>query len=134
MTSPAGMALVPAAWGEVIDKITILELKRARIADAQAQANILRELDALLAIVAERLPAPERIAAERAALAAVNAELWEVEDALRDKERAQAFDAEFVALARAVYRKNDHRAALKRAINLATGSAIVEEKSYQAYA
>lgn len=134
MTVPCGMALVPAAWGEVIDKITILELKQARIADAGAQANIARELEALLAIVAERLPAPEAIAEERAALAAVNAELWEVEDALRDKERAQAFDAEFIALARAVYHKNDRRAGLKRAINLATGSAIVEEKSYKAYA
>lgn len=121
--------LVPAAWGEVIDKITILEIKDARIADPAALANVRRELDALNAVAAG-LDLTDAVAEARASLRAVNAALWDIEDAIREHEQRQDFGASFIALARAVYQRNDERAALKRRINLLSGSALIEEKSY----
>ncbi|MCC6827549.1 MAG: hypothetical protein IT550_04900 [Novosphingobium sp.] len=121
--------LVPAAWGEVIDKITILEIKNARIADAAALANVRRELDALN-VVAAGLDLTPELAEARDGLRAVNAALWDIEDAIRAHEQRQDFGAGFIALARAVYQRNDARAALKRRINVLSGSALVEEKSY----
>ncbi|HKS89572.1 MAG TPA: DUF6165 family protein [Stellaceae bacterium] len=123
--------LVPISVGELLDKIGILQLKAAAVADPAKRANVLHEL-ALLDVVRQREvgPSPE-LDALCAALAAVNRELWEIEDDIRACERAGRFDAHFVALARGVYRANDRRAALKRQINELTGSDIVEEKSYR---
>lgn len=126
------MIEVPVSWGELIDKITILEIKSERIEDVAKRANVDRELS----LLRDRLAtAPERDEVRRltAELKAVNLELWVIEDDIRDCERAADFGDRFVALARAVYHTNDKRAALKRALNEALGSAIVEEKSYRPY-
>jgi hypothetical protein len=123
----------PVSYGELIDKLTILEIKSRRITDTAKLANVRNELDLLGATWANSSVSQTDIGTERAQLLAVNELLWDIEDKLRLKERAQAFDDEFVALARAVYFRNDERAALKRAINLKLGSELVEEKSYQDY-
>jgi hypothetical protein len=121
------------SFGELIDKLTILEIKDARIGDAARRANVRTELD-LLASTWEAAPASRTdIAAERARLRAVNEALWDIEDHIRLKEKARAFDAEFIELARSVYIRNDERAAIKREINQKLGSTLVEEKSYQEY-
>jgi len=124
---------VPVAYGELIDKITILEIKSERMRDAAKLVNVRVELDLLnetwYADAASRID----IAAERAALRSVNEALWDIEDDIRRKEKAKAFDAEFIELARAVYIRNDERATIKRAINAKLGSTLVEEKSYQDY-
>ena len=125
--------LVPVSPGEVLDKITILRIKSARIGDAAKLANVRRELELLERTWAASPYAAHDVRADTAALEAVNARLWEIEDRIREQEHAGRFDAEFVALARAVYIENDERAAIKKRINLALGSAIVEEKSYAAY-
>jgi hypothetical protein len=124
---------VPLSPGEVLDKITILRIKSRRIDDAAKLVNVRRELEALEATWRESRYADADIGAEVEALLAVNERLWTIEDEIRDKERAQAFDAEFVRLARAVYLENDERAAIKRRINLRLGSALIEEKSYREY-
>jgi hypothetical protein len=123
---------VPISPGELLDKITILRIKSQRMSDAQKLANVRLELDALQATWAAA-GADADIDADIAALLAVNERLWVIEDAIRDKERAQAFDAEFIRLARAVYVENDERALIKRRINVALGSSIIEEKSYASY-
>jgi hypothetical protein len=123
----------PVSYGELIDKITILEIKSRRIADPAKLANVRNELDLLNAIWANDATSQTDIADERARLLAVNELLWDIEDRIRLKERAQAFDQEFIELARAVYFRNDERAAFKREINLKLGSQLVEEKSYQDY-
>ena len=126
------MIEVPVSWGEFVDKITILEIKAERIADAGKRANVETELR----LLRERLGA---VAADpvivrlHAALRSVNEELWVIEDDIRDRERDGDFGPRFVELARAVYRTNDRRAELKREINDALGSGIVEEKSYRPY-
>jgi hypothetical protein len=129
------MVQVPASIGELIDKITILEIKRDRINDAAKLLNVKRELDVLQAVVKEaELGYPEGQLAELGAkLRAVNGLLWTIEDDIREYERRQEFGDQFIALARAVYRRNDERAALKREINVLMGSDLVEEKSYAAY-
>lgn len=121
--------LVPASWGEVIDKITILEIKNARITSAAALTNVRRELDALNTVAAG-LALTDALTEAREGLRAINATLWDIEDAIREHEQRQDFGESFIALARAVYQRNDERAALKRRINLLSGSALVEEKSY----
>lgn len=128
---------VPISVGELLDKITILEIKAERIADPAKLANIRVELEALdrlrRGLPLER-PGIRRAEIEAlvAELGQVNRRLWEVEDLLRDCERVQDFGAEFIRLARAVYKENDLRARLKRRLNEETGSALVEEKSYSA--
>jgi Family of unknown function (DUF6165) len=124
---------VPVSPGELVDKLTILEIKSARISDAKKLANVRRELGILQNTWAKSAYARTDICAEKAALQAVNERLWAIEDDIRDKERAKAFDAEFIRLARAVYVENDERAALKKRINEKLGSSIVEEKSYREY-
>ena len=124
---------VPVSYGELIDKITILEIKSRQITDAAKVANVRTELDLLNATWANHPASKTDIADERARLLAVNESLWDIEDRIRLKEKAQAFDAEFIELARAVYFENDVRAAVKREINLKLGSQLVEEKSYQDY-
>jgi hypothetical protein len=123
----------PVSYGELIDKITILEIKSRRIADEAKLANVRNELDLLNATWANDAASQTDISDERARLLAVNELLWDIEDKIRLKERAQAFDQEFIELARAVYFRNDERAAFKREINLKLGSQLVEEKSYQDY-
>jgi hypothetical protein len=124
---------IPASAGEVIDKLTILDIKLARIADPAKRANVAREHAALTAAWAAAVPHPAPLAALVAELREVNETLWEVEDELREHERREDFGPAFVTLARSVYRTNDRRAALKRAISEALGSTLVEEKSYAAY-
>ena len=123
----------PVSFGELIDKITILEIKSRRITDDAKLANVRNELDLLNATWANGAASHTDIADERARLLAVNELLWDIEDKIRLKERAQAFDQEFIELARAVYFRNDERAAFKREISLKLGSQLVEEKSYQNY-
>lgn len=122
--------LIPVSWGELADKISILEIKCARLQAPAALANAARELAALSAVLA---PVADRIATERAALTAVNSRLWEIEDRIREKDAAQDFGDAFVALARSVYRENDERGRVKAAINRVLGSALVEEKQYSRY-
>jgi len=121
----------PVSPGEFLDKTTILEIKLARIPDAGKRANVARELELLRGEWARSAYAKADVAAQVAALHEVNEALWEIEDRIREKEKAQAFDEEFVELARAVYRTNDRRAAIKREINVALASDLVEEKSYK---
>lgn len=123
----------PVSHGELIDKITILEIKSERIADAAKLANVRDELQLLDDLWQRDDASKTDISAERAELKHINEALWEIEDEIRVKERDQAFDARFIELARAVYHTNDRRAAVKRAINLKLGSRLVEEKSYQDY-
>ena len=123
----------PVSYGELIDKVTILEIKSERMTDAAKLGNVRDELR-LLNELWEANPASRiDIAVERARLKRINEALWDIEDAIRLKERDKAFDARFVELARSVYRTNDERAAVKRAINVKLGSRLVEEKSYQDY-
>lgn len=124
---------VPISPGELIDKITILRIKAARITDAGKRANVKLELELLERVWRECGLPITQVAADEAALQEVNTRLWDIEDRIRDEERAQRFGPEFIALARSVYVENDERAALKKRINLALGSRIVEEKSYQPY-
>ena len=128
-----GLISAPISHGELIDKLTILEIKSERMADAAKLANVRDELQLLSSLWQADAASRTDIAAERAELKRLNEALWEIEDEIRVKERDQAFDARFIELARAVYHTNDRRAAVKRAINLKLGSRLVEEKSYQDY-
>jgi Family of unknown function (DUF6165) len=125
--------VVPVSWGELLDKITILEIKRLRLRAPEAVANAERELAVLHSALAALEPAPAELAALRGALAAVNQRLWTIEDQLREMEALRDFGPGFVALARSVYRENDERGRLKRAINSLLGSELIEEKLYSAY-
>ena len=124
---------VPVSPGEVLDKITILEIKSERIADADKLANVKRELELLQASWREHVDEDETVRRIHAEMKAINEELWEIEDDIRDKEKAREFDEVFIKLARAVYVTNDKRANAKKELNLYLGSEIVEEKSYQDY-
>ncbi|MBR9972711.1 DUF6165 family protein [Magnetospirillum sulfuroxidans] len=126
--------LVPVSWGEIIDKITILEIKAERLTDAAKRANVTKELDELVAVREREFPAHAALAALAAELKAINVKLWVIEDDIRDCERAKDFGGKFVELARAVYFTNDERAAAKRKVNDLLGSALIEEKSYAPYA
>lgn len=125
--------LVEISVGELIDKITILEIKLQNIGDPAKLGNIRHEYEHLTATLRDAVPESATLSALTQALKSVNADLWRIEDDIRDQERAQNFGAEFIALARSVYRTNDRRAALKREINALLQSDIVEEKSYAAY-
>jgi len=124
---------VPVSFGELIDKITILEIKSAHIRDAAKLANVRTELEALNQTWSSNAASRTDISDARGRLKNVNEDLWDIEDRIRLKEKAQAFDAEFIELARSVYFRNDDRAAIKREINQALGSRLVEEKSYENY-
>lgn len=124
---------VPVSPGELLDKISILEIKSERIADADKRANVHRELDLLTGLWHAAGLETSEVTKLRADLRALNESLWDIEDAIRDCERRADFGERFVELARSVYRTNDRRAAVKRAINEALGSGIVEEKSYAEY-
>jgi len=124
---------VPISVGELVDKVTILEIKSEKIEDAGKRANIGRELDALTGVLAPLIAATPDLAPLKAELRAINETLWRIEDDIRDCERRRDFGTSFVELARSVYQTNDRRAATKRKIDELTGSDLVEEKSYAPY-
>jgi len=119
--------------GELIDKITILEIKAGRLEDPAQLTNVRTELESLLVACDVAFTPSSELVELTALLKAVNERLWQIEDDIRDCERAKEFDAHFVELARAIYKNNDERAALKRRINKLLSSRIVEEKSYAPY-
>ena len=124
---------VEISIGEFFDKVTILEIKRERIQNADKLRNINNELDALNNLL-EQLPfSREQVADEVGELKAINEKLWVIEDDIRDKEAAKSFDQEFIELARSVYITNDRRSDVKRDINIKLGSSFIEEKSYEQY-
>lgn len=128
-TRQAGTPSIPVSWGELIDKITILEIKCQKIVTKDAVANLEKELQ-LLHSVAEPVLGAEEIAKLKLHLGRLNQELWDIENFLRDKEAKRDFGSAFVELARSVYLKNDERAALKAKINRLLKSELVEEKCY----
>jgi hypothetical protein len=125
--------LVPVSPGELLDKITILRIKVARIQEAAKLANVKRELSLLEQSWRDCGAAAHDLALDERALQNVNERLWDIEDRIRDKEARQIFDRDLIELARAVYLCNDERAAIKKRINLQLGSRLIEEKSYQPY-
>lgn len=124
--------LIPVSIGELADKLTILEIKAERIEDAGKRAHVQVELEGLRALWAPLEGAQEELAPLKRDLRAINERMWDVQDALRAKEAAQAFDGEFVTLARAVAQRNGERIAVKNTINRLAGSRFIEEKQYQA--
>jgi hypothetical protein len=125
--------LVPISPGELLDKITILRIKAVRIGDPAKVRNVRLELELLEKTWRESGCSAANLAAEERSLHEVNERLWDVEDRIRDKESRQTFDRDFIELARAVYICNDERAAIKKRVNVALGSRIIEEKSYKPY-
>jgi len=124
---------VPVSPGEVLDKITILEIKSERISDPEKVANVRVELALLQETWNKLISNDDTIQGLHAQLKKINEALWEIEDDIRDKERAKEFDDRFIELARAVYVTNDRRSEVKKQLNLHLGSEIIEEKSYQDY-
>ena len=125
--------LIPISPGELLDKITILQIKSERIADAAKVANVQTELGMLEKVWNEAVDNDEQIRALKRELKSINEALWEIEDDIRDEERNRRFGERFIELARAVYVTNDERANAKKKVNLHLNSSIVEEKSYQDY-
>jgi Family of unknown function (DUF6165) len=123
----------PVAVGELIDKITILEIKAERFTDVAKRNNVVVELSMLRERRDQAVPQSPRLDALGAQLKSVNERIWELEDSIRDCERRADFGPDFVAVARSIYRTNDERAAVKRQINVALGSDLIEEKSYAPY-
>jgi hypothetical protein len=123
---------VPVSWGELIDKVTILEIKSERLTSDAALKNVRHELAVLRPFADEVVRNPE-VAALKAELKRINETLWKIEDDIREKEAAKSFDDEFVRLARAVYFTNDERGRVKQTINRALKSDLIEEKHYSAY-
>ena len=124
---------VPVSPGEVLDKITILEIKSERMSDPDKVHNVKAELALLQDTWNENIRDTREIQSLHAQLKEINETLWEIEDDIRDKERAKEFDDRFIELARAVYVTNDKRSRVKKELNLHLGSEIIEEKSYQDY-
>jgi len=122
--------VLPVAWGEVFDKLTILEIKFAAFSDPVKRANVARERSAIEAVIGERQRFPPGLEPLVQALREINLALWDIEEGKRACERALQFDAHFVELARNVYLKNDQRALIKRQINELLGSKLIEEKSH----
>ena len=125
---------IDVSVGEIMDKLTILEIKAEKIQDQDKLANVHKERESLLPVVDQPAYQTDEVRRLFTALKEFNLKLWDIEDAIREKEADKAFDKSFIELARAVYFTNDERAALKKQINLATGSELVEEKSYEEYA
>jgi len=129
----AGAVLAPTSWGNLVDRISILDIKCQRIRDPEAAGRAARERDALQAIRDRELQANPGIDKLAEALLAVNQRLWEIEDAIRDCERAQDFGPGFIELARSIYQLNDERARIKAKIDAAAGSAFTDVKQYARY-
>jgi len=125
--------LIPISPGELLDKITILQIKAERIVDPAKVANVKTELELLSKVWGESVESDDVVTALSAELKSINETLWEIEDDIRDEERNQRFGERFIELARAVYVTNDKRAETKKRVNLHLNSTIVEEKSYQDY-
>ena len=125
--------LIPISPGELLDKITILEIKSERIASAEKKANVNKELEMLNTVWRDSVTEDTEIAAMRNEMKKINETLWDIEDDIRDEERDKRFEKQFIELARSVYVTNDQRADVKKRINLYLKSDIVEEKSYQDY-
>ena len=128
-----GSVSIPISYGELIDKITILEIKSQKITDAEKVKNVRHELDELLRVWSPLEESSVAIDDLRQALKTVNETLWDIEDDIRKKDLRGEFDSEFIELARSVYIQNDTRDEHKRAINLRLGSDLMEEKSYVNY-
>ena len=124
---------IAVSYGELFDKISILEIKQSKVVNADQRKNIENELDVLNRVRTTVVPADFKINNLMAGLTDVNERLWDIEDQLRDCERRQEFSATFIELARSVYRLNDRRAELKRELNTRLGSGLVEEKLYTKY-
>jgi Family of unknown function (DUF6165) len=124
---------VQVSWGELIDKITILEIKEQRLRSKEAIENVRCELAALVTIAREALVAQPDLASLKTALKSLNEVLWDIEDNIRAKEASKSFDRQFVELARSVYMNNDKRGDLKRQINVLLKSGFIEEKQYTPY-
>ena len=124
---------IPVSAGELVDKVTILEIKSERIADPVKLDNVRRELDGLAGVLRPLIAGEPRVASLKSSLRTINETLWRIEDDIRDCERSKDFGPHFIELARNVYRTNDRRAAVKRAIDELLGSEFVEEKSYSSY-
>lgn len=124
---------VEVSYGELIDKITILEIKADKVRDPVKLVNIRKELEILTKALGNKVRPSQRVSELTNELRAVNGELWDIEDRIRDRERSKAFDKVFIELARSVYITNDKRARIKRELNEALDSDIVEEKDYQPY-
>jgi hypothetical protein len=134
MPRSSTMPTVEVSWGELIDKLTILEIKELRLSSPQAVANVRNELARLSRVLRELAPRPARLDALKAKLKTINETLWDIEDGIRAKEAVKAFDQQFVEFARSVYFNNDQRSRVKREINELLQSGIVEEKQYTSYA
>ena len=132
-TEPPTCPRAPLSWGELIDKITILEIKSERLTTREALQNVRHELHLLDNVIGEIATLPPRLLELKSDLRSVNQRLWEIEDAIRGKEAQKLFDEEFIELARSVYITNDERGRIKRSIDLLLNSAVVEEKQYVRY-
>jgi hypothetical protein len=116
--------------GEIIDKLTIIQIKLERITDEAKRVNLQKEYDELFSASSSIISSSDEL---YKSLYNINCELWEIEDHIRDLERKKDFSDDFIATARAVYFKNDKRSEIKRAINIRTSSGLIEEKSYEKY-
>ena len=125
---------IDVSVGEIMDKLTILEIKAEKIQDEAKLANVRKERESLLPVISQPAYQTDEVKQLVAKLKSINLKLWDIEDDIRLKEADKAFDEGFIELARSVYFTNDERAAVKKQINLATGSELVEEKSYEDYA
>ena len=125
---------IDVSVGEIMDKLTILEIKAEKIQDEAKLANVRKERDSLLPVISQPAYQTDEVKQLVVKLKSINLKLWDIEDDIRLKEADKAFDEGFIELARSVYFTNDERAAVKKQINLATGSELVEEKSYEDYA
>ena len=123
---------IEVSHGEIVDKLTILQIKKENITDSTKLDNIIKEYDYLLSVVKDDLKISTE-SSEYLELQSINKELWVIEDDIREKERQKEFDEDFIKLARAVYYTNDVRAKIKKEINLKHSSGFVEEKSYSSY-
>ena len=123
---------IEVSHGEIVDKLTILQIKKENITDQIKLDNIIKEYNYLLSVVENDLSISTE-SPEYLELLSINKELWVIEDDIRDKERVKEFDDDFIKLARSVYYTNDVRAKIKKEINLKYSSGFVEEKSYQSY-
>jgi hypothetical protein len=124
---------IQVSWGELVDRITILEIKEQRLQSKDAVANVRNELAALMSIAQNRVDERSELAALKNELKSVNEVLWEIEDKIRAKEASKSFDRDFIELARSVYINNDKRGELKRRINVLLNSSLGEQKQYTAY-
>ena len=131
--SPSSLPKIEVSWGELIDKLTILEIKQQRLTSPAAVANVRNELAVLSRAFEGLKPAPAAIDALKRDLKAINEALWDIENRTRAKEAAKSFDREFIELTRSVYLNNDKRARIKREINELLQSGLIEEKQYTAY-